>query len=92
MCICKNYKSLNNSFNKLKNKYDDLIFENYIGKRSCNIGNKAIGAIELKPKREFYDYHAKYKKSSKTQHIMPANISKKKYSEVLKISKKLTKF
>ena len=92
--ICKNYKSLNNSFNKLKNKYDDLIFENYIpGKeiQVANIGNRAIGAIELKPKRKFYDYNAKYKKSSKTKHIMPANISKKKYSEVLKISKKANK-
>ena len=92
--ICKNYKSLNNSFKKLKNKYDDLIFENYIpGKeiQVANIGNRAIGAIELKPKRKFYDYNAKYKKSSKTQHIMPANISKKKYSEVLKISKKANK-
>ena len=30
---------------------------------------------------------AKYSKSAKTDHIMPANILKKKYSEVLKITR-----
>ena len=92
--ICKNFKSLNTSFNKLKKKYKEIIFENYIpGKeiQVANIGNNAIGAIELRPKRKFYDYDAKYKKSSKTQHIMPADISKRKYDEVLKISKKAYK-
>ena len=34
------------------------------------LNNKALGAIELKPKREFYDYKAKYSKSSKTNHIL----------------------
>ena len=79
--ICKNYNLLNSSFRKLRKKYDDLIFENYIpGKeiQVANIGNNAIGAIELQPKRKFYDYDAKYKRSSKTKHIMPADISKKK--------------
>ena len=55
------------------------------------MGGKAIGAIELRPKRKFYDYKAKYKKSSKTEHIMPAEIPKKKYKEVLKISEKANK-
>ena len=52
------------------------------------MGGRAIGAIELRPKRKFYDYKAKYKKSSKTAHIMPAEIPIKKYNEVLKISEK----
>jgi D-alanine-D-alanine ligase len=55
------------------------------------MGNKPLGAIELRPKRKFYDYKAKYSKSAKTQHIMPAPISKKKYIEVLKIAKKAHK-
>ena len=29
------------------------------------INNKALGAIELIPKRSFYDYKAKYTKSAK---------------------------
>ena len=52
------------------------------------MGGKALGAIELKPKRKFYDYKAKYRKSSNTKHIMPADIPAKKYKEVLKISEK----
>ena len=55
------------------------------------MGGKAIGAIELRPKRKFYDYKAKYTKSSKTGHIMPAEIPIKKYKEVLKISEKANK-
>jgi len=55
------------------------------------MGNKAIGAIELVPKRQFYDYTAKYSSKAKTKHIMPAPINKKKYNEVLKIAKKAHK-
>ena len=55
------------------------------------MGNIKLGAIELKPKRKFYDYKAKYLKSAKTDHIMPANISKKKYHEVLKIAERTHK-
>ena len=53
------------------------------------INGKLLGAIELVPKRKFYDYKAKYTKSAKTEHIMPARLSKSKYLEVLNIAKKL---
>ena len=92
--ICKTYSSLQHAFNSLKNSYDNLIFETFIPGKEIQvavIGGKAIGAIELRPRREFYDYAAKYKKSSKTLHIMPAEISKKKYNEVLKIAGKANK-
>ena len=92
--ICKTYSSLNHAFNSLKKSYDNLIFETFIPGKEIQvavIGGKAIGAIELRPRREFYDYAAKYKKSSKTLHIMPAEISKKKYNEVLKIAGKANK-
>ena len=52
------------------------------------INGKPLGAIELIPKRQFYDYKAKYTKSAKTKHIMPARLSKSKYLEVLNIAKK----
>ena len=81
------------SFKILKNKYDNLIFESFIPGKEIQvavIGGKAIGAIELRPK-EFYDYAAKYKKSSNTLHVMPAEISKKKYIQALKIASKANK-
>ena len=92
--ICKTYSSLKNKFNILKKNYDNLIFETFIPGKEIQvavIGGKAIGAIELRPRREFYDYAAKYKKSSKTLHVMPAEISLKKYKEVLQIAKKANK-
>ena len=52
------------------------------------MGDKALGAIELVPKRQFYDYKAKYSSSAKTKHIMPAQLSLKKYKEVLSLAKK----
>ena len=38
-------------------------------------------AIELKPKRKFYDYEAKYNSQSKTKHIIPVDLTKKKFNE-----------
>ena len=72
-------------------KYDELILEQYIGGQEIQvavINGKPLGAIELIPKRLFYDYKAKYTKTAKTKHVMPARISKKKYNEVLMIAKK----
>ena len=43
---------------------------------SCYFNGKALGAIELIPKRLFYDYKAKYTKKAKTEHVMPARLSK----------------
>ncbi len=92
--ICKNFNSLKNEFKKLRKNYESLIFEVYIPGKEIQVavmGGQSIGAIELRPKREFYDYEAKYKKSSKTLHVMPAEIPKNKYKEVLRISKKAMK-
>ena len=92
--ICKNFKKLKQSVNLLVKKYETLIFEKYIGGQEIQVAimnGKAIGAIELKPTRKFYDYKAKYLKSARTAHIMPANIIKKKYREVLKISERAHK-
>ena len=92
--ICKNSTALKKNVEVLLKSYDTLIIENFIGGQEIQVAvlnGKALGAIELKPKRKFYDYKAKYLKSAKTDHIMPANISKKKYNEVLKIAQKTHK-
>ena len=76
---------------KLLKKYNQFIFEEYVGGQEIQvavINGKPLGAIELVPKRLFYDYKAKYTKSAKTKHIMPAHLSKTSYNEVLKIAKK----
>ena len=55
------------------------------------MGQKSLGAIELIPRREFYDYTAKYSSNAKTKHIMPAPLSPQKYKEVLNLAKKAHK-
>ncbi len=92
--ICKNKTQFYKNLKKLKKKYDKILVEEYIpGKeiQAAVMGNKAIGAIELIPQREFYDYAAKYSSKAKTKHIMPAQISKTKYKEVLFLAKKAHK-
>ena len=89
--ITKNILELNNSVKSLFKKYEELIFEPYIGGQEIQvavINGESLGAIELQPKRQFYDYKAKYSKAAKTKHIMPANLKKSKYKEVLQIAKK----
>ena len=92
--ICKNKIQFYLNYNKLKKEYDRVLVEEYIPGKEIQVavmGNKALGAIELVPKRAFYDYKAKYSAKAKTKHIMPALIKKKKYNEVLLLAKKAHK-
>tara|TARA_B110000967_G_scaffold78429_1_gene81111 strand:- start:8982 stop:9911 length:930 start_codon:yes stop_codon:yes gene_type:complete len=92
--ICKNFIELRKNVNELIKKYKTLVVENFIGGQEIQvavINGKSLGAIELKPKRKFYDYKAKYFKSAQTEHLMPANLSDKKYKEVLDLAKKAHK-
>ena len=89
--IVKSFSGLGKSINHLLVKYNQLICEQYIGGQEIQasvINNKSLGAIELIPKRSFYDYKAKYTKSAKTKHIMPARLNKIKYLEVLNLAKR----
>ena len=89
--ICKNLKILKKTTKGLLKEYESLIIEKFIGGQEIQvavINGKSLGAIELKPKRNFYDYKAKYSKKAKTKHIMPANLRRKKYIEVLNLAKK----
>ena len=92
--ICKNKIYFKNKYKKLMKEYDRVIVEEYIPGREIQVavmGKKPLGAIELVPKREFYDYTAKYSSSARTKHIMPAPLSPKKYKEVLNLAKKAHK-
>ena len=70
--IVKNLKTLS--------IYSQILIEEFIPGREIQVaimGNKTLGTIELKPKRKFYDYEAKYNSNAKTKHIIPVNLSKK---------------
>ena len=87
--IC-NKNNIIKILNSIK-QYKKVLIEKFIGGREIQVaimGNKKLGAIELVPKRKFYDYKAKYNSSAKTKHIIPVDLSKKKLNEVLSISLK----
>ena len=74
--------------------YKEIMVEEFIGGREIQVaimGNKKLGAIELKPKRKFYDYEAKYNVNAKTEHIIPVRLPKNKLNEVLDLSFKAHK-
>ena len=71
--------------------YKQVMIEEFIAGREIQVaimGKKKLGAIELKPKRKFYDYQAKYNTNAKTQHIIPVKISKNKLNEIMNIALK----
>lgn len=74
---------------KLLKDYKDILIEKFIGGREIQVaimGSEKLGAIELKPKRKFYDYKAKYSVKAKTEHIIPVDLSKKNYNKILQIA------
>ena len=86
----------NNIMKKLEllKSYKKIIIEKLIPGREIQaaiIGKKKLGAIELKPKRKFYDYQAKYNSKAKTQHIIPVDLSKSKYNKLVNIAYKAHK-
>ena len=90
--IC-NRKNIFKILNTLKN-YKKVMVEEFIGGREIQVailGNRKLGAIELKPRRKFYDYQAKYNTNAKTQHIIKIDLPKKKLNEVLNIAHKAHK-
>ena len=81
--IIKNLKALR--------MYDQILIEEFIQGREIQVaimGNKTLGAIELEPKRKFYDYEAKYNSNAKTKHIIPVPLSKKDFHKITTITRR----
>ena len=90
--IC-NEKNIIKILNSIK-QYKKVMIEEFIGGREIQVaimGNKKLGAIELKPKRKFYDYQAKYNSSAKTEHIIPVDLPKGKMDIVMNMAYKAHK-
>ena len=90
--ICKE-KNITRIVNSIKN-YKKIMIEEFIDGREIQVaimGNKKLGAIELKPKRKFYDYQAKYNRNAKTQHIIPVELPSIKLKQVMNMAYKAHK-
>ena len=91
--IITNKKNFHRNLMKSQ-KFREILIEKYIPGREVQaaiLGNKKLGIIELKPKRKFYDYKAKYSSSSKTKHIIPVNINNKNFNKINSIAMKAHK-
>ncbi|MBI5655414.1 MAG: D-alanine--D-alanine ligase [Geobacter sp.] len=65
---------------------DEILVEKYIKGREIQVGilnDRALGAIEIVPKREFYDFEAKYT-AGMAEHILPAPLTQPLYDSVLR--------
>ena len=65
---------------------DEILVEQYIKGREIQVGilaDRALGAIEIVPKREFYDFEAKYT-AGMAEHILPAPLPVLLYEKVLR--------
>jgi D-alanine-D-alanine ligase len=67
--------------------YDrEIIVEQFIKGREVQVGileDRALGAIEIVPKNEFYDFDAKYT-AGMAEHILPARLPANLYQQVLR--------
>ncbi|MBW1806909.1 MAG: D-alanine--D-alanine ligase [Deltaproteobacteria bacterium] len=66
----------------------DVLIERYVAGREIQVGvldDRALGAIEIVPAEEFYDYKAKYFSDGTTQYFFPAALEDQQTQEVLRL-------
>ena len=71
-------------------RYDtEILVEQYIKGQEVQVGildNQPIGAIEIVPKNEFYDFEAKYT-DGMAEHIFPARLEASLYDKALQVGR-----
>jgi D-alanine-D-alanine ligase len=69
-------------------RYDsEILLEQFIAAREIQVGilgDQALGAIEIVPRNEFYDFEAKYTPGM-AEHIFPAPLAEALYRKALQI-------
>ena len=68
-------------------RYERALVERYVAGREITVavmGECALGALEIRPAKGFYDYAAKYAPGG-SEHVMPAPIHRRAYDEALAI-------
>ena len=91
----KSLSELEEKISKIDLTNSDFLIEEYIAGREITVSIieidnqfKVLPILELKPKNDFYDYHAKYTKGM-TEFILPANLDKNTESKIADTSKKI---
>lgn len=85
--LIKQPSELDEILAKVVNEYEEVFVEEYIKGKEVTVGIigrgqdlQALPILELVPKREFYDYEAKYTEGL-TEFILPARLSKPLYQK-----------
>jgi D-alanine-D-alanine ligase len=66
----------------------EILVEQFVKGREVQgavLDGEALGVIEIKVAREFYDYEAKYGKDSGTQYLFPAPLKPRVYERVMEL-------
>ncbi|NJD92167.1 MAG: D-alanine--D-alanine ligase [Geobacter sp.] len=88
--IVKSAKDLQQAIDEAFSYDREILLEQYVKGREIQVGildGKGIGAIEIVPKNEFYDFEAKYTDGMAT-HILPAPMPAEQYASLLKAGEK----
>lgn len=67
----------------------DVLIERYMKGREVQVAvldDEALGAIEVRPASEFYDYQAKYHSGGTTQYLFPAPLPEELYRRALDVT------
>ena len=87
--ICKTRDEYTAAVKEAATHAGTLLVEQFIKGREVQGGvldNEALGVIEVKAAREFYDYEAKYQAGSGTQYLFPAPLPPDLYARVNAVS------
>lgn len=66
----------------------EVLVERYVGGQEVSVavlGGRALGAVEIAPKADFYDYGAKYTRGASDYHL-PPRLSPERYRGVLTVA------
>lgn len=88
--IVKNAADLSQALERAFSYDSEVLVEKYVKGREIQVGilaEKGLGAIEIVPKNEFYDFEAKYT-DGMAVHIMPAPLPEEQYADLLKLGER----
>lgn len=93
VAICENKKELRQALKEAFRHDEIVLVEKYIKGREITAGalgkgaeTKALPVVEIRPKRKFFDYQAKYNGS--TEEIVPAPLPRNLYRQAQKVAVK----
>lgn len=83
--ICRTEAEYRPAVEEAQQHAGELLVEQFVQGREVQgavLDDQALGVIEIKPAREFYDYQAKYGQGSGTQYLFPAPLPPDQYARV----------